>query len=212
VKPSGPGLFSPLLIYLGLADGPRPIIEKLMDWSRPRVAVYSVPAPAPYHPHPTLRDLGDNGQAHAIDFLAKDPTTEKESWAQLEEALTDKKDFALGENDPFRFDRILVATVTKRTDWNPGDRMMWTRLFVEPINFSFAGYTIAATENENVKVTSMEVTDTRKLSAEIGLTIPSLEGSKARLNPSDEHTVKRTFDITRNMRSSASTSCLISLE
>jgi hypothetical protein len=74
--------------------------------------------------------------------------------------------------------------------------MMWTRLFVEPINFSFAGYTIAATENENVKVTSMEVTDTRKLSAEIGLTIPSLEGSKASLSPSDEHTVKKTSDIT----------------
>jgi hypothetical protein len=183
VKPSGPGLLSPLLIHLGLAEGPGPILAGLMDWSRPHLAVYSVPAPAPpSHPNPTLRDLGDNGQAHAIDFLAKDP---KQSWAQLEEALTANREAAPGEKDPFRFDRILVATVTKGTDWNPGDRMVWTRVFVEPINFSFAGYTVAATENENVNVTSVEATDTRKLSAEIGLAVPALEGLKASLNPSN---------------------------
>jgi len=168
-KPSGPGLLSPLLINLGLAEVPGPIIASPVDWSRPHLAVYSVPAPpSPPHPHPTLRDLGDNGQAHAIDFLAKDP--KQSSWRRLEEALTANKEPPPGEKDPFRFDRILVATVTEGTDWNPGDRMVWTRVFVEPINFSFAGYTVAATENENINVTSVEATETRKLSAEIGPT------------------------------------------
>lgn len=176
-------------------DGP--ILWKETDWREPHIAVYSVPAPSPPpHQHPTLRDLGENGQAHAIDFLAKDPASEQQSWRQLQSALMDERDFAPGEKDPFRFDRILVATVTKGAQWDPGHRMAWTRVFVQPINFSFAGYTVAATENEKVKVTSVEATNTRKFSADIGLTIPSVEGPKASLGPSNEHTVKTTSDIT----------------
>jgi hypothetical protein len=181
-------------------DGPstdEPILWKEPDWREPHVAVYSVPAPSPApHEHPTLRDLGENGQAHAIDFLAKDPASEHQSWKQLQNALMDERDFAPGEKDPFRFDRILVATVTKGAHWDPGDRMAWTRVFVQPINFAYAGYTIAATENEKVKVTSVEATNTRKFSADIGLTIPGVEGPKASLGPSSENTVKTTSDVT----------------
>lgn len=97
--------------------------------------------------------------------------------------------------DPFRFDRVLVATVTRGTDWYPGDRMVWTRIFVQPINFVFAGYTIAATDNATSKVTSVEDTNTRTVSADLGLTIPGLEGPKATLEPRAEHTVKTTADI-----------------
>jgi hypothetical protein len=194
-KPTGPGPFSPLLIYLGLAQGPGPIISEWTDWSRPHLSVYSAPAPVVSPSLPTLRDLGDNGQAHAIDFLAKYPTNEKQIWSELHEALRDKKDSEPGEKDAFRFDRILVATVIKGTDWSPGDRMTWTRVFVEPINFSFSGYTVAATENKEVKVTSVEATNTSKISAEIGLAIPELDGSKVSLSPSNEHTIKRTSDV-----------------
>jgi hypothetical protein len=198
VKPFPPGLFSTLLAEFGV-DRPKPedgpILAHQMDWSHPHLAAYSIAAPTPPHPHPTIRDLGDNGQAHAIDFLAKYPASEKQSWKQLENALTDERDIGSGEKDPFRFDRILVATVAKGTDWDPGDRMMWTRVFVEPINFSFAGYTVAATENETVKLTSLEATNTKKISAEIGLAIPSLDGAKATLTPSSEQTEKTTSDI-----------------
>jgi hypothetical protein len=91
---------------------------------------------------------------------------------------------------------VLVATVTRGTDWNPGDRMAWTRVFVQPINFSFAGYTVAATENDTLKVTSVEATRTQEFSADLALTIPGVKGPKATVGPSDEKTVKSSSDVT----------------
>jgi hypothetical protein len=113
-----------------------------------------------------------------------------------------KRKLRLGEGDPFKFDRVLVATVTKGVNWDPGDRMMWTRVFVEPINFTFTGYTVAASDNVTVKVTSVEATKTRKFSADLGLTLPGVEeGPKASVGPSNERTIKTTRTLTRNMRS-----------
>ena len=173
-------------------DGPLP--KPHHDWNQPHVAVYSVAATP--HPLPTLRDLGDRGQARAIDFLEKNAALEGKSWTELRDALSDSGAAAPGERDPYRFDRLLVSTVAKGASWEPGDRMMWTRVFVQPINFSFAGYTVAATDNETVKVTSIESTNSRKFSADIGLTIPGMEGPKASVGPSGEHTVKMSSDIT----------------
>jgi hypothetical protein len=172
-------------------DGALPLA--LHNWNQPHIAVYSVAATP--HPLPTLRDLGDRGQAQAIDFLEKNAALKGKSWAELRNALSDSGAAGLGEKDPFQFDRVLVATVTKGASWDPGDRVMWTRVFVQPINFKFAGYTVAATDNETVKVTSVEATKSRKFSADIGLTIPGLEGPKANVGPSDENTVKTTSDI-----------------
>jgi hypothetical protein len=108
--------------------------------------------------------------------------------------LVDAND-GVGNRDPFRFDRVLVATVTKGATWDPGDRMVWSRVFVQPINFSFAGYTVAATENATIRVTSVEATTSRKFSGDIGLTIPGLEGPKADIGANNEHTLKTTSDI-----------------
>jgi hypothetical protein len=198
VKPARPDFITRVAAYFAPEAGPVPekaIPARPTDWTKPHVAVYSVPAPAAPHLHPSLRDLGDRGQAHAIDFLAKDPAVEPQSWKRLQEALTDGRDTGMGEKDPFHFERVLVATVAKGADWNPGDRMVWTRVFVQPINFSFVGYTVAATENETVKVTSVEATNTRKFSADIGLTIPGVEGPKASFGPSNERSVKTTSEI-----------------
>jgi hypothetical protein len=165
-----------------------------LDWTTPQVAVYSVSAP---HVHPTLRDLAERGQARAIDFLEHDFGQKPHAWREVEEALNDGSGPGLGENDPFKFDRVLVATVTKGVNWDPGDRMRWTRVFVQPINFSFAGYTVAATDNVTTKVSSVEATKTRKFSADLGLTLPGAEeGPKASVGPSNERTVKTTSDIT----------------
>jgi hypothetical protein len=164
-----------------------------VDWTKPHIEVYSVPNIRPPHPRATLRDLGDQGQAHAIDFLEQVSTSGPRSWEDLRKALSD--DDEPGERDPFLFDRVLVATVTRGADWQPGDRMVWTRVFVQPINFKFAAYTVAATDNETIKISSVEATNTRKLSADLALTIPGLEGPKASLGPSNEHTVKTTTDI-----------------
>ena len=73
--------------------------------------------------------------------------------------------------------------------------MVWTRIFVQPINFKFAAYTVATTENESVKVSSQEATAVRKLSADIGLTIPGMDGPKLGLTPASESTVKTTSEV-----------------
>ena len=90
-----------------------------------------------------MRDLTDGGQAEAIRFLEKDSgsSMKGDSWADLQGALDDFG-VKVGERDPFRFDRVLVANVAKGVDWRPGDRMMWTRVLVQPINFTFAGYSV----------------------------------------------------------------------
>ena len=111
------------------------------NWNEPHVAVYSVAATP--RPLPTLRDLGDRGQAQAIDFLEKDAAQKNKSWTKSRKALSNLGAARPGENDPFQFDRVLVATVTKGAGWDPGDRMMWTRVFVQPINFESHSKTIS---------------------------------------------------------------------
>lgn len=161
-------------------------------WVRPHVAVYS--AVAPPHPPPTLRDLSDQGQAQAIGFLEKDAGLKGRAWADLHDALNDTA-IGVGERDPFRFDRVLVANVAKGLDWTPGDRMVWTRVLIQPINFRLAGYSVAATDNETQKVTSIESTNSRKFSTDISATIPGMEGPKVSLDPSVEHTVRTNTDV-----------------
>jgi hypothetical protein len=165
-----------------------------IDWSKPHVAVYSVPALAAPRWRPTVRDLTDSGQAHAIDLLVKDPSKGSTVWSALQASMMDPKEFS-ADKDPLQLERVFVATVTKGTDWLPGDRMQWTRVLVQPINFSFAGYTIASTDSDTVKVHSVDDTNSRKVSADIGLTIPGVEGPKVSLTPSSEHTVKTTSDV-----------------
>jgi hypothetical protein len=163
------------------------------NWNCPHVAVYS--GPAPPRALTTLQDLGDRGQAEAFRFLEQSGAMKGKSLTDLRDALNDSGTAASGEKDPFRFERILVATVAKGTSWDPGDRMTWTRVFVQPINFWFAGYTVAGTDNETVKVTSIEATNTKKFEANIESTIPGLEGPKASVGPSGERSVKTTSDI-----------------
>ena len=172
-------------------DGP--IAPPVPNWYQPHVAVYSVPTISPPHPRPTLRDLADEGQAHAIDFLGQKSPSVSHAWADLQKALTDDGD--AGSKDPYKFDRVLVATIAKGANWAPGHRMMWTRVFVQPINFRFAGYSVAATENETLKVSSVETTKTQKFSADLGLALLGSEGPKASIGPSNERTVKTTADV-----------------
>ena len=146
------------------------------DWDRPSVSVYSV-AGARQAPAPSAANAA-SGSSNAAG--GADTSAAANGRAPSGPPASPTAAIA-GEKDPFRFDRVFVATVAKGAKWDLGDRMIWTRVFVQPINFSFAGYTVAATDNETVKVTSVEATDTRKFSADIGLTIPGLEGPKAGL-------------------------------
>ncbi len=176
-------------------DAQSPLPPSRPDWGKTLVAVYSVPTIQPARPRPTLRDLADIGQAHAIDFLANASPTMPRSWRDLRQALVDPGEAAPGDRDPFVFDRTLVATVSKGVDWEPGDRMVWSRVLIQPINFLFAGYTVAATENETIKVTSIEATRSRKFSADLGLGLADTGGPKASIGPTDEHVIKSDADI-----------------
>lgn len=167
--------------------------DESRDYALPHVSVYSVPKVSPAHARPTLRELGDRAQVRAIDAIEHARNSDTSPWDDLRKALSVED--VPGERDPFLFDRVLVATVTKGVKWPPGDRMVWTWSFVQPINFKFAAYTIAATENESVKVASVEATNVRKLSADIGLTMPGTDSSKVGLSPSTESTVKTTSDV-----------------
>ena len=157
------------------------------DWNVPHVSVYSVAA--------RRRGLRTGrGQTKEPDATAHSATSPKVP-TEPSSDLSGSAAPAAGEKDPFRFDRVVVATVAKGARWDLGDRMIWTRVFVQPINFSFAGYSVAATDNQTVKLTSVESTYARNFSADIGLTVPGLEGPKAGLSPSSEHAVKTTSEI-----------------
>ena len=176
---------------------PRPIIKPIPAapprWGEPHVSVYTFASVK--QPPVTLRDLADNGQAHAIDFLAKNTKDEPHTWSQLQEALTNAQSAAAAAKDPFKFERVLVSTVTKGALWSPGDRMVWTRVFVQPINFEFGDYSIDATQNEMDKIANIEATHSRKLALDLSAGVPGAEGSKVDLSPSDETTAKTTQDI-----------------
>lgn len=161
-----------------------------VDWSQPQISVYSVPVPKPSSPGPTLRDLTATGQAHAIDFLGSSTLAQPHRWTDLKAALVDLP----RENDPFQFDRMLVATVTKGTEWLPGDRMMW-RILIKPKNFYFSGYTIAATRNQTIKIASVETTDTRKLSGSLDFAPVGAQGPKVNADLGDESSSKTNVDV-----------------
>jgi hypothetical protein len=163
-------------------------------WEKPTVSVYSAPYAAP-HPLPvTLKDLSDNGQAHAIDFVLKGPTPPKTTWQELMSVAGD--DASAPERvDPYRVNRVLIATVAKGLDTLPGDRLLWTRVFVQPINFEFAGYTLAATDNKSIKLASIENSTNTKLSIKGGgeTGVPGL--GKPEVGQEIEKTQKATADV-----------------
>jgi hypothetical protein len=184
---------SPLSSGVCIHSENEPIAPWRPNWSQPHVSVYSV-TPAP-RTLATLRDLGDRGQEEAIRLLKDNAALKAKAWIDLQDALNYPATSDSGERDPFQFERVLVATVAKGLEWNPGDRMMWTRIFVQPINFAFAGYSVAATDNETVKIASLESTSSRKFSADLSATIPGMEGPKASVGAGGEQSVKTTADI-----------------
>ncbi|HTW26699.1 MAG TPA: hypothetical protein VME92_06210 [Acetobacteraceae bacterium] len=161
------------------------------DYGAPTLAVYSTAAVRPAAVALTIRDLSDLAQARAIDDLASDPHA---AWPAILKGA-DGPDRGAVRQDPYRADRVLVATVTKGTKTQPGDRFIWTRVFIQPINFEFADYTVAATDNRSVKLASLETTVTRTLNlgGGLGRVAPALANPNA--TASSEETRKANADI-----------------
>jgi hypothetical protein len=163
-------------------------------WEKPTVSVYSAPYAAPRAAPVTLKDLSADGQAHAIDFLLK-PSMQPEAARQKLMSLLGDDAGARDRGDPYRADRVLVATVDKGLNALPGDRLLWTRILVEPINFRFAGYTVAATDNKSIKLTSIESSTSTKLSIKnsSGTDVPGL--GKPEVGQEVGKTQKATSDV-----------------
>ena len=139
-------------------------------WERPNVAVYSTPNPPPRHAPLTLETLSDIGQAHAIDHVAESSITADAAWQQPSKAVAAPDE----HRDPYRADRVLVATVAKGLRSVPGERLLWTRVFVQPINFKFAGYGAASSDIKTIKVATLENNQTANLSLGLDAVLPSL--------------------------------------
>lgn len=179
------------------------------DWTYPSVSVYSIaytpPAPAAL----SLKDLSDNGQAHAIDFLLKkmdatrgDRKTNKASLPDdpqttlhgLIAAISAQSDAM--RVDPYRANRVLIATVAKGLNTQPGDRILWTRIFVKPINFRFAGYSVVASDKYVVKIATVENTTQTKLTVKAAS--PGIDGvsvGSPELSKETDRSQKTTADI-----------------
>jgi hypothetical protein len=160
------------------------------EWREPSVAIYSAPNARPVAAQLALKDLSDSGQAHAIDLIAKGPTAANAALLRLTKTLTGSHE-EIERKDPYRADRVLVATVAKGVGASPGDRLLWSRVFVQPINFEFAGYTVAQTDNRTVKVQGVESTQSTRSGVDASL--PGL--AKANASSSVEQTRKTTAEV-----------------
>jgi hypothetical protein len=163
-------------------------------WVNPTVSVYSAPYTAPHAAPVTLKDLSTEGQTHAIDFILKQRMPSEVARQKLMSLFGDDTG-ARDRGDPYRVDRVLIATVAKGLNTLPGDRLMWTRIFVEPINFKFAGYTVATTENKSIKLASIENSTSAKLSIRDGsdTDVPGL--GKPEVGQEVEKTQKASSDV-----------------
>jgi hypothetical protein len=164
------------------------------NWQTPTVSVYSTPYAAPQPQPVTLKDLSDNGQAHAIDALFK---VSGAAWQQLMTAAISASGTAQ-RTDPYRVNRVLIATVAKGLDTLPGDRLLWTRVFIQPINFTFAAYTVAATDTRSIKIASVEDSTSTKLSIS-GAAEQTVAGAgKPDVGQTIEKSQKASADVTED--------------
>ena len=152
------------------------------DYREPQVAVYSIAAPPKDPAPPSIKDLSGHGQAALIQAMTRpgigDKIVQKVFSAPNSVGVTSS---LTPKSEPNRFERILVATVTKGLDNRPGDRLMWTWTLIKPVNFSFAGYTILATDTGTLDIEHIEHVTSTSLQGTVSGTIPA---GGATVNPS----------------------------
>jgi hypothetical protein len=62
-----------------------------------------------------------------------------------------------------RSERLLIATLSRPSDYSPGDRIMRAVITVQPRNFTFDGYTVAQTDRQTIDIATLNRTSTRGL-------------------------------------------------
>jgi hypothetical protein len=176
----------------------RRLTEQEVNYKRPQLSIYSnAAAPKAATAALSLKDLSDHAQASVVNAEATKPSQAAQLRENLAKGLANKARATEGLADPFRFDRTLIATVIKGTDAEPGDRLIWTRIFVQPLGFSFANYSITASDLQTDKIASLEDTTTQKISGTFGVSSPIPVKPTISVTPDLEHTSKADADISQ---------------
>jgi hypothetical protein len=136
-------------------------------------------------PSLTIKDYSDRGQETLIDRLTRRGAKPDEIRAALAKPITSR---SANASDPsitpkqelYRFDRNLVATVTKGLAAKPGERLMWTWILIKPVNFEFTGYTVVATDNQSLNVEHIQHQTTTQVQGQVSATVPG----PAKVSPS----------------------------
>ncbi|MFW2851476.1 hypothetical protein ACM61V_06065 [Sphingomonas sp. TX0543] len=154
------------------------------SWSDPSVSVYSFASPATPTPDASLRDLSDRGQAALILAMTASgakPDDIRDALAKPLKAKTAPTETPVVTEGVFK--RTLVANVTKGWNARPGDRLVWTWVYVKPLNFAFEGYTIVATDNQVLNIENVTNATTASLTGQLGRTTSGTTGSTTTAPP-----------------------------
>jgi hypothetical protein len=117
-----------------------------------------------------LSALSDRGQAAYVTALA----ARYKSASEFHEAV-----FKPNGDGPApsafstidREKRLLILTLTRPTTFAPGDRVMRAVVRVQPVNFTFGGYTVAQTDRQTVDITTL--TRTSSTTGTLSVSAPS---------------------------------------
>ncbi len=138
-------------------------------WGTPAVSVYSFATVSPNTPDATVRDLSDRGQAaliRAMTAAGADPNAIRDALLKAPKAKAEPTEDAVTTEGTYK--RTLVANVTKGWDAVPGERLVWTWIDVQPVNFVFDGYTVVATDNQLLNIEQITNATAASLNASLG--------------------------------------------
>ena len=140
-------------------------------WDAPAVSVYSFATTSPSTPEITLRDLSDRGQSAlimAMTATGADPAAIREALLKSPKPKTEATEDAVTVEGTYK--RTLVANVTKGWNAVPGERLVWTWIDVQPVNFVFDGYTVVATDTQLLNIEQITNATTASANASLGKT------------------------------------------
>ena len=130
-----------------------PASSEFAGWATPSVSVYSYATPTPPVVEMSLKDLSDRGQSAFIEAMARSGGTAAELRELLARPIRATPPVVEGATTTEgTYKRTLVANVTKGWSARPGERLVWTWIHVQPLNFLFDGYTVAATDRQLLAV------------------------------------------------------------
>lgn len=121
-----------------------------------QVQVFAAPGFAAPLASTPFAGMSDGAQAAYVTAQAKFARSPNQLGEALSAPLQKPPGDSLGQPVTDRVQRNLVALMTRPTkDYSPGDRIMRAVVNIRPVNFTFGGYTVAATNRVMLDITSI---------------------------------------------------------